>query len=398
MAARLDTIIIGGGAMGSATAWALATRGREVTLLEQFDPGHKLGASHGATRNLNLGYSDPTYVRMLGEALPLWKLLGEQSGAEQITRTGTVNHGDPAGQAQTRQALNKAGIRAEELSADEASERWNGIKFTGPALHMPDGGQLNPDLALPSFQHVAAEHGAEVRHGVRVLELHILADDQVRLVLESAAGTETVHARNVVITAGAWTAKLLGADFPLPRLAVTQEQPLHFAPADQYAVWPGFNHALVPGSPGFENAYSPVYGMFTPGEGVKAGWHGTGALVDPDARDFTSVAAQRRALQDYARVWLPGVDADSFTEISCTYTNTEDEDFVLDRIGPIVIGAGFSGHGFKFTPVIGRILADLADGSGNAPAKFAVGRKIGASTFELRRARLPLATQKIPAK
>ena len=155
MVARLDTVVVGGGAMGSATAWALAGRGREVTLLEQFEPGHKLGASHGTTRNLNLGYSDPTYVAMLSEALDLWTLLGQQCGTEQVTRTGTVNHGDPAAQAKTLQVLTEAGIRAEELSAAEAGERWRGIRFDGPALHMPDGGQLNPDLALPSFQRVA---------------------------------------------------------------------------------------------------------------------------------------------------------------------------------------------------------------------------------------------------
>ncbi|MFF5792494.1 FAD-dependent oxidoreductase [Paeniglutamicibacter sp. NPDC012692] len=388
MAARLDTIIIGGGAMGSATAWALAGRGRDVTLLEQFDPGHKLGASHGITRNLNFGYADPTYVRMLSESLDLWKLLGQQCGMEQIARTGTVNHGAPAVQAKTLQVLTRAGIRAEELTAGEASARWRGIRFDGPALHMPDGGQLNPDLALPSFQQVAREAGAHIRHGVRLLELRILADDHVILTLESGSGTETLHARNVVVTAGAWSKHLLGDLFTIPKLTVTQEQPLHFAPADGNAVWPGFNHALVPGSPGFENAYSPVYGMFTPGEGVKAGWHGTGAITDPDRRSFAAEPAQRRALQDYAREWLPGVDADSFTEISCTYTNTEDEDFILDRIGPIVIGAGFSGHGFKFTPVIGRILADLVDGSGPAPAKFAAGRKIAASTFSDRRSGL----------
>ncbi|GAA1495127.1 FAD-dependent oxidoreductase [Paeniglutamicibacter kerguelensis] len=389
MVARLDTVVVGGGAMGSATAWALAGRGREVTLLEQFEPGHKLGASHGTTRNLNLGYSDPTYVAMLSEALGLWTLLGQQSGTEQVARTGTVNHGDPAAQAQTLEVLTQVGIRAEELSAAEAGERWRGIRFRGPALYMPDGGQLNPDLALPSFQQVAQESGAHIRHGVRLVELRVLADDEVRLVLESAAGTETVHARSVVVTAGAWTGKLLGAEYPLLRMTVTQEQPLHFAPANRDAVWPGFNHALVPGSPGFEHAYSPVYGMLTPGEGVKAGWHGTGAPTDPDKRSFASEPSQRRALQDYARVWLPGVDADAFTEISCTYTNTEDEDFVLDRIGPVVIGAGFSGHGFKFTPVIGRILADLVDGRGTAPAKFAAARKIADTTFSDRRSRLP---------
>lgn len=392
MVEMLDTVVVGGGAMGSATAWALAGRGREVTLLEQFEPGHTLGASHGTTRNLNLGYADPTYVRMLSESLDLWKLLGQQSGSEQVTRTGTVNHGDPAAQASTLQVLQSAGIRAEELTADEASERWSGIRFDGPALHMPDGGQLNPDLALPSFQQVAREAGAHIRHGVRVVEVRILADDHVILTLESGSGTETLHARNVVITGGAWSNHLLGDLLTIPKLTVTQEQPLHFAPTDQGTVWPGFNHALVPGSPGFENAYSPVYGMSTPGEGVKAGWHGTGALTDPNHRSFAAEPNQRRALQDYARSWLPGVDADSFTEISCTYTNTEDEDFILDRIGPIVVGAGFSGHGFKFTPVIGRILADLVDGSGPAPAKFAAGRKIVGSTFSDRRSRMPRKT------
>lgn len=374
MVTRLDIVVIGGGAMGSATAWQLATRGREVTLLEQFEPGHTNGASHGTTRNLNLGYADPTYVGMLSESLKLWEELSAQSGSEQITRTGTVNHGNPQAQAHALSALTAVGIRAEEISTAEASERWNGIRFTTPALHMPDGGQLNPDLALPSFQRVATENGATVRHGVRVVEMKVLGENQVRLLLETSSGTETIEAQHVVVTAGAWSSYLLPDSVRLPQLRVTQEQPLHFAPRDAQSVWPGFNHALVPGSPGFENAYSPVYGMLTPGEGIKAGWHGTGSLTHPDHRSFTSEPKQLHALRDYARAWLPGVNADIFTEISCTYTNTPDEDFVLDRMGPITIGAGFSGHGFKFTPAIGRILADLATGNGTAPAKFAAGR------------------------
>lgn len=389
MVALLDTVVVGGGAMGSATAWALATRGREVTLLEQFAPAHTFGASHGSTRNLNLGYFDPVYVAMLAESLELWERLGSQSGQAQVTRTGIVNHGAPEEQGRVLAALSAAGIRAEEVSAAAAAERWNGIHFATSALHMPDGGQLNPDLALPGFQRVAAEHGADIRHGVRVIELKILGDNQVRLVLESAAGTETVEARTVVLTAGAWTGQLLPGSVRLPAMRVTQEQPLHFARRDESSVWPGFNHTLVPGSVGFENAYAPVYGMLTPGEGIKAGWHGTGALTHPDQRSFTSEPKQLRALQDYARIWLPGVDADAYTEISCTYTNTPDEDFILDRIGPIVVGAGFSGHGFKFTPAIGRILADLADGSGPAPTKFAAGRTITGSVSSPAFARNP---------
>ncbi|BAS11438.1 monomeric sarcosine oxidase [Arthrobacter sp. Hiyo4] len=138
-------------------------------------------------------------------------------------------------------------------------------------------------------------------------------------------------------------------------------------------MWPGFNHTPGPG-PAYEDWYSPVYGMHTPGEGIKAGWHGVGPVVDPDRRSFLPEPVQLAALQDYARTWLPGVDADSFEAISCTYTTTPDEDFILDRIGPIVIGAGFSGHGFKFTPVVGRILADLATGTRPAPQIFSAAR------------------------
>jgi len=96
--------------------------------------------------------------------------------------------------------------------------------------------------------------------------------------------------------------------------------------------------------------------------------------VDPDRRSFLPEPRQRRALQRYARDWLPGVDADSMADISCTYTTAADHNFVLDRIGPVVIGAGFAGHGFKFTPVVGRILADLAAGDGQAPAMFSASR------------------------
>lgn len=133
MVALLDTVVVGGGAMGSATAWALATRGREVTLLEQFAPAHTFGASHGSTRNLNLGYFDPVYVAMLAESLELWERLGSQSGQAQVTRTGIVNHGAPEEQGRVLAALSAAGIRAEEVSAAEATERWNGIHFATSA-------------------------------------------------------------------------------------------------------------------------------------------------------------------------------------------------------------------------------------------------------------------------
>ncbi len=156
---------------------------------------------------------------------------------------------------------------------------------------------------------------------------------------------------------------------------VTQEQPAHFSVSDPSAVWPGFNHLPGPGDPRYDYWCSPqTYGTLTPGEGVKAGWHGVGPVTDPDARSFAPEPVQLAALQRYAREWLPGVDADALTPISCTYTSTLDTDFVLDRVGPVVVGAGFSGHGFKFVPSVGRILADLVDGTGRPDARFSASR------------------------
>ncbi|MET1020845.1 MAG: FAD-dependent oxidoreductase, partial [Arthrobacter sp.] len=334
MITHLETVVIGGGAMGSAAAWALASRGRDVTLLEQFSPGHRNGASHGATRNFNPGYADPDYVAMLAEAVRLWDELEADGGERLLARTGVVNHGTDPRLGAVRAALHGAGLRAEFLDAAEASERWRGIRFDRQVLHMPDGGQLNPDAALPVFQRLAAGRGAEIRHRAKVLDIAV-EDDGVRLTVDVDRGTEVLAARQAVVTAGAWTSKLLGGVASLPRLTVTQEQPAHFAITDEGAVWPGFNH--VPGQgAAFADWYSPVYGMQTPGEGIKAGWHGVGPVVDPDRRTFTPEPAQRAALQRYARHWLPGVDADSLTDISCTYTTTVDENFILDRIGPLV--------------------------------------------------------------
>lgn len=376
METTLDTVVIGGGAMGSATAWALSRRGRHVTLVEQFGPGHKIGASHGTTRNFNPGYHRPEYVAMIAESLDLWNELEQDSGETLLARTGIVTHGPEPMLPDAAEALAQAGLRAEFLRPDEAGERWRGIRFDQQVLYMPDGGQLNPEAALPAFQRLAAARGADIRHHTKVMSFEI-ADDGVRLGLESSAGTEVVTAAQVVVTAGGWTEKLLGTAvggrLRTPKLRVTQEQPAHFRITDADAVWPGFNHYPGGGSQ-YAGWYSPVYGMHTPGEGIKAGWHGVGPVTDPDRRTFEPEPQQLAALQAYARTWLPGVDADAFEAISCTYTTTPDEDFVLDRIGPVVIGAGFSGHGFKFAPVVGRILADLATGTRPAPEIFSASR------------------------
>ncbi|MEI5585245.1 MULTISPECIES: FAD-dependent oxidoreductase [unclassified Agromyces] len=377
---RVETVVVGGGAMGAATAWQLARRGRDVALLERFEPGHRNGASHGASRNFNVAYADPVYVAMLAEALPLWRDLEAESGTSLLELVGVANHGPAPQFDAVHAALSAAGIPAEFLPVEDAGRRWPGIRFDTTVLFNERAGRVNADAAIAALHATAAADGADVRHRTRATRIEPLGDDRVRVASVTDAGVEEVfEARTAVVTLGAWTTKLLGGT-PLPRLVVTQEQPAHFAVRDASMPWPSHNHFPGAAADGYDYWRSPVYGMLTPGEGVKAGWHGVGPVVDPDARDFLPVADQLADLQRYAREWLPGVDADAVEPISCTYTTTPDEHFVLDRIGPFVVGAGFSGHGFKFTPVVGRILADLADGSGPAPARFAADRAIAAGS------------------
>jgi len=371
MTREAEIVIVGGGAMGSATAWHLARRRRDVLLLERFSPGHAMGASHGASRNFNVSYDRPEYLDMLVDALPLWRELEQETNTTLVELVGMVTHGGTGEFDAMRRAITSAGIPAELLPAHEAAQRWPGIRFATDVLHTPQAGRITADAAVTALQSAAVAAGADVQHDAHVTSVTVTDENRVEL----RTATETVVARHVVVTAGAWTTTLIGSLVALPPLVVTQEQPAHFAVRDDAsgngALWPGFNHIKGPADPWW---YSTVYGMLTPGAGVKAGWHGVGPVTDPDARTFTSEPAQLAALQRYAREWLPGVDPDVFTEISCTYTTTPDSDFVIDRVGPLTIGAGFSGHGFKFTPAVGRALADLALGGAPAHPAFCLAR------------------------
>ncbi|GAB3043973.1 N-methyl-L-tryptophan oxidase [Parafrigoribacterium mesophilum] len=354
---RVDTVIVGGGAMGLSAAWHLARRSRQVLLLERETIGHLGGASHGSTRNFNQAYSDRRYVAMLVESRRLWRELERESGTTLLDIVGIVNHGRNQAFDDVHAALSAAGIPAEFLPAAEARDRWPGIRFDSRVLYTPQSGRLRADAALAALQHGAIALGADIRQGTQVTKLAVQGDGQVRITTDDAQ----FDARRVIVTAGAWTEKLIGNVVPLPRLVVTQEQPAHFAAHDAAGPWPGFNHYPTPGDRSYEYWPSQIYGMQTPGEGIKVGWHGVGPVTDPDARTFTAEPVQLAALRRYVHEWLPGADPDTATELSCTYTTTPDTNFVLKRFGPITVGAGFSGHGFKFTPAVGRILADLSD-------------------------------------
>ncbi|MFF5079192.1 FAD-dependent oxidoreductase [Actinoplanes sp. NPDC000266] len=347
----LDAIVVGGGAMGSAAAWQLARRGADVLLLERFEAGHTRGASHGASRIFRFAYAQPDYITLAREALDLWRELDPAL----LELTGGVDHGDRASIEPIANALAAAGVPGQWLAREEAAERWPGLRFTGPVFFHPSSGRVHADHAVTALQAAATALGAEVRHKTEVLAITVRGDDDVEVV---TAG-ETLRARRVIVAAGAWTSKLLPGLLPL---RVTQEQPAHFTPLSDVA-WPSFIH---------HDGGAGVYGLLTPGEGVKVGFHGNGPVVDPDTRDYAAEPVRAERLRDYVRQWVPGVDPESDAPISCTYTTTPTSDFVIDRRGPLVIAAGFSGHGFKFTPAVGRLLADLAVAGAPAVPRFAI--------------------------
>ncbi|MGQ3383490.1 FAD-dependent oxidoreductase [Glutamicibacter sp. TV12E] len=391
MSNNVEFLIIGGGAMGSATALSLAQRGHEVLLLERFEPGHLNGASHGTTRNFNPAYSRPEYLRLLQRANVLWDEISAQAGTQLLQRTGLVNHGIVAEQRQMHEVLAGAGFASELLDINAAEERFAGMKFETEVLHIPAGGQINADLAVSSLQQLASAAGAVIKHGHQASQLEVLPAGGVRVQVEANGASTGISARHAILTAGAWTRQLLGGQMKLPAIHVTEEHPVHFAQIGQPVHWPGFNHSLDPRRDSGSTVYGPIYGMHTPGEGIKVGWHGSGDIIDPGHRPHRASEAQVRALQEYAARWLPGVDPSSYSTVSCTYANTEDEHFILDNFGPLTVGAGFSGHGFKFVPAIGEYLAELALGKRQAEPLFSATRSIAKPIFLERRSSAGLA-------
>ncbi|PYY33754.1 FAD-dependent oxidoreductase [Curtobacterium sp. MCJR17_055] len=352
---RLDHVVVGGGVVGAAAARSLAARGEQVLLVEQHDRGHEHGSSHGATRIFRMGYTEPDYVTLTQRAWDAWAALEAASGRTLLDRTGAVDHGRPEVIDAIAHALERAGVPFERLDLDEAAARWPGLAFEGHVLAHGTAGRIRSAETIEALLDLAASDGAALRFGVRVTGL----DDHGHTVTVHLDDGTAVMTPSVVAAVGSWAPTLVGELFAgrgasLPAIRVTQEQPAHFPSHLPDDPWPSFVHYPLDGG--------DVYGLLTPGEGVKVGFHGVGPVVDPDARDRTPVAAEVERLQAYVARFVPGVDATAPALISCLYDNSPSDDFVMDRRGPLTVATGFSGHGFKFAPVLGEMLADLATG------------------------------------
>ncbi len=378
-AEQSDVIIIGAGLAGSAAAWATSRRGRSVVVLEAFQAGHRRGSSHGTARIFRRAYPDPLYVRLTGQAQRLWRQLADEAGEELVLTTGGVDYGPAREPTKMYDLLSGFGVPAELISAAAAAERWPQMVFgTDPVMFHPDGGVIDAERAMAAMRRLAVARGAEVCFDSPVLRI------------ETAGAGAVVHTADrswrapaVVVAAGAWLEPLLGGHVPLPSLVVEQQQAFHFAPtarpADGAAPWPVFiRHDEV-----------SMYGLLAGRDGevpgaIKIGEHGHGAVTTGDERDGIVDPAARNRARAFVRSRLDGLDPEPVGEVTCLYTSTTSEDFILDRRGPFVICSACSGHGAKFAPLTGEFAAGLADGGASPERRFTLAAH-----------RLPLAAHRL---
>lgn len=351
MAERFDVIVVGGGAMGMAAAWNLARRGRRALVVERFGVGHAEGSSGGPTRIFRYVYDVPHYVEMAVQARAPWDELQDASGVELLRTVGGL---DLVSKPTTAQALERVGVPFERLSGSGVSERWPTLRLPpeADAIFQADGGVLRAADTVLALAALARAAGATLREGTTVTEV-APAGDGVQIVTEEG---ERSVAPVAVIAAGPWAAGLLrGAGIDLA-LQPSQEQVSYFA-LDEPAPLPTvIDWGAEPRTPPYL-----VPDPWEPGH-FKVGLHRSGPSVDPDAPRLEVDDERLDRVRGYVAGHL-APHRDLARTDTCRYTNTPDEDFVLDRVGPLVIASPCSGHGFKFVPLMGAAIADLATGT-----------------------------------
>jgi sarcosine oxidase len=383
-AERREVVVVGAGLLGLATAYALGERGRDVVCLEQDHIGSERSGSRGTSRIFRLGYDDPLYVAMAARAEQGWRSLEAACGERLLDPCDVLNFGEGLGELVTGMAL--AGGSPEFVAADEVASRFPRLAISGPAVLDPSGGVLRADRALVGLRSAMQ---AELREHVAVTGID---DGGLRARVSSSEGL--FEAEVVVVCAGAGSRSVLGSAGIECRTVATSEQVAYFALGGDGLGARAGEGALVPaviervgigsgaatpqkGSSGWADQplsgtsrQAParaeqlaLYGLSSPALGwYKIGVHHTGPEVDAHAPAPDPDDAVTARLAKAASSIVRDIDPIPRLVERCVYDNTADEHFVIDRIGRIVIGAGTSGHGFKFGPLLGSLLADLATG------------------------------------
>lgn len=351
-----EVAVVGMGALGSAAAYHLARRGATVVAFEQYDLGHVRGASHDTSRIVRTSYGASQYVRLAQSAYRDWADLEAESGERLLTITGGVIFlpiSGPYSASDFTSALEDSGVPHELLSPDEVQERWP--QFRVPegveTVYTADTGIAHAARTVATLQMRARVHGADIRDRTRV---DALIPDGDGVIVRTASGD--VRAGKVVVAADAWTNALLeplGAAIPLD---VMQEQVTYFQSAnteahdsERFPVWIWEDDECYYGF--------PTYGEPT----IKAARDVSFNRMTPQERTYVPSPELTAQLGDFVHGLIRDAGPEMRT-VTCQYALTPDRRFILSPLQehPDIIVGLAAGHGFKFTPAIGRILAELA--------------------------------------
>lgn len=351
-----EVAVVGMGALGSAATYHLARRGAKVVALEQFELGHVRGASHDTSRIVRTSYGSSAYVRLAQSAYRDWADLEAESGERLLTITGGIIMlpvDGPYSASDFTDALTECGVEHELLSPAEVHARWP--QFRVPenveTVYTADTGIAHASRTVATLQMRARVHGADIRDRTPVTALEPGAHG---VVIRTAGGE--IRADKVIVTADAWTNDLLdplGATIPLD---IMQEQVSYFRPAEpeqfdrsSFPVWIWEDHECYYGF--------PIYGEPT----IKAARDVSENRMTPDTRSFVPSPELVEQLTGFMHEVIPGSGPELRT-VTCQYALTRDRRFVLSALPqhPDIIVGLAAGHGFKFTPALGRVLAELA--------------------------------------
>lgn len=351
--------VIGVGGSGGAALRYLAEAGHTVVGYERFAVGHARGSSHGESRIIRYTYPDALYTRLMGLAYPLWDALEAAAGEELFVRCGSVFVGPPdhPTMASTAAALDANGVAYTWLDRDAAAETFPAFALEGgeALLWQRDGGFLRAGSVVRANVRLAHAAGATVRENTVVTRL---APRGAETIVTTADGARDAYDR-VIVTAGAW----VGALFPELRLplTVTRQQVTYLSVHGDSEV---FSPERMPV---WIDATTDWYGFPSDGRvaGIKLAHHYPHTPVDPDVDPRQPSEADVDAALACAARRLPGLGTPAVRAQVCLYTNTPTEDFLVDahpQMPGVLIVSGCSGHGFKFTTLLGRLAADWALG------------------------------------
>lgn len=351
-----DVAVVGLGSMGSAVLARCAMRGVRAVGIEQHALGHDLGAGTGRTRIIRKAYfEDAAYVPLLLRAYELWRDLERRTGTQLLRLTGLLIVGGERSEvvAGTREAARAYDLPLQVLTGREMRARYPHLNVRDGEIGAfePDGGVVFPEAAVRAHLTLATTHGARTIEGLAVTSWE--AGDAVRLVLSDGSHVEAGAA---VFALGPWFAPEM-ARLGIP-LVVQRNVQLWFSPETDAWDAGRFPAFLIdrPGQP-------VLYGFPDLGDGVKAAFHAHGEATSPQTLQRDAGEADIEPVARALAAWMPGAAHRFLDAKVCMYSLTPDRNFVVGlhpQHRNVVVCGGFSGHGFKFSSVVGEIGAQLA--------------------------------------